>query len=353
MKNLLFTCVLLFLFSSLSAQNRDTWVGFLSEDTLLGFRNSAGLEMIEPKLDPYTQARKFDDIIEAAGAVENKFHWFYLTKSGRVVGRDSAYFFDATPDCENEGFIRFTDRQKDRSGLFNKNGDIVIPAEYNDLTSVANGMLVALKGAKKEDDGEHFSYVGGTTVLLDTTNRILIDGFESEGNLNFYSLIKSPKPSSDSIRRSFLATDGQYYSFVDFDREFEMWVKKTLVPDFSEMKLLEEAFPNITFWDETKGWIREGKEVFIARNFQAIKSKLLELTRPGSDYSLVRESLNPLIYEGHEFETFFDNCGQAKDWSHPGYEIIINHSNNGDLTQDHFGFLRTDQGYKLIRVDIK
>ncbi|MEI9958494.1 MAG: WG repeat-containing protein [Ferruginibacter sp.] len=38
-------------------------------------------------------------------------------------------------------------------GLFNKNGDIVVPAEYNDITRVRNGMIIALKGAEKKNNG--------------------------------------------------------------------------------------------------------------------------------------------------------------------------------------------------------
>ncbi|WHT39712.1 hypothetical protein QNH98_03240 [Myroides sp. mNGS23_01] len=74
---------------------------------------------------------------------------YYLTKEGRSVGVDSLYIFDNGSDCESEGFIRFRDSKTDQAGMFNSKGDIAIPAVYNDLTRVRNGMIIGLKGAEK------------------------------------------------------------------------------------------------------------------------------------------------------------------------------------------------------------
>ncbi|MHC0443614.1 WG repeat-containing protein, partial [Flavobacterium sp. 3-210] len=81
---------------------------------------------------------------------------YYLTKQGKIVGRDSLYVFDNGPDCENEGFIRFTNHKTDKMGIFNSEGKIVIPAQYSALTKVRNGLIVVLKDAEKQQDGEHF-----------------------------------------------------------------------------------------------------------------------------------------------------------------------------------------------------
>ena len=66
---------------------------------------------------------------------QNDDRWFSFWNGDStlrsIVGKDSVYIFDNTPDCENEGFIRFRDHKTDKAGMFNRNGNIVIPAEYN------------------------------------------------------------------------------------------------------------------------------------------------------------------------------------------------------------------------------
>jgi hypothetical protein len=43
----------------------------------------------------------------------------------------------------------------DKVGMFNRNGEVVIPAIYNDMTEVNNGLVIALKDAEKKYWDEH------------------------------------------------------------------------------------------------------------------------------------------------------------------------------------------------------
>ena len=135
--------------------------------------------------------------------------------TGKSVEEDSIYIFDNAPDSENEGFVRFRDYKTDKAGIFNKNREIAVPAEYSDLTIVRNGMIIALKGAEREyhENGDFYKWKGGQELLIDTLNNILIEDFPLTYNLNFYSVEISQTPHSDSTRKSFLAKDGTYYSF--------------------------------------------------------------------------------------------------------------------------------------------
>lgn len=344
----------------LYGQSNDTWTPFWNKDTtLIGFKDKDGVVKIEPKFMGFTFAKKFENIIAVSEGTNEKWTNYYLTKSGRVVGRDSLHIFDNGADCESEGFIRFRDRKTDKVGMFNKNGDIVIPAVYNDLTRVRNGMVIALKGAEKKhwnknnhSGCDHFSWTGGKELLIDTNNNVLIENFKYTSNLNFFSLLISVQPSEDTLRVNFKATDNSYYSFIDFDKEFKMWLKTNLLDDFTKEKLIKSTYDKIT-WSTQDGWQTESNYDFIQRNFELIKSKLLETTKTNCDYFITTDGLNPFMFESKDFSSYYNNCGESKDWIYPIKTIIINHKDDKNLLQDHFEFLRTDNGYKLLCVTIR
>jgi hypothetical protein len=357
MKQFILFCLFLFLNCSAFAQNKDTWISFTNRDsTHIGFKDKNGNIKIEPKFVGLTSANKFDAIIVVSEEVKENWESYYLTKSGKIVGRDSLYIYDNGPDCENEGFIRFKDYKTDKMGMFNADGKIIISAEYSDLTRVRNGMIIALKDAEKIKDpgGDgHFSWSGGTEYLIDTNNKILIENFGNNDELNFYSLQKSKEKNQDPIRDNFLGVDKQYYSFINFDKEFKSWLKNNLLTDLSKDNLLNHSYDKITYWKEPNGWISESKINFIKLNYKLIKTKLLELKSTNSDYTVLSESLNPFIYEADEYDKYFNNCNQAKDWINPVKNIVISHKDKKDLTQDHFEFLKTENGYKLISISIR
>ncbi|MCC9072900.1 WG repeat-containing protein [Flavobacterium sp. F-65] len=358
MKHILLLMVL-FTNCTIFAQDKDIWVSFWNKDTtLVGFKDKNGNVKIEPKFMGMTSAYKFDGIIAVSEETNNSWKNYYLTKSGKIVGRDSLYVFDNGSDCENEGFIRFSDPKTDKMGMFNSDGEIVIPAEYNSLTKAHNGMVIVLKGAEKVNDTHgggcnHFGWTGGKQYLIDTNNKILIENFDYSDELNFYSLQKSIAPSKDSIRENFQGVDGQYYSFINYEKEFKSWLTNDLLSDLSIANLLKHSDDEIFYWKEPNGWISNPKTVFIKRNYKLIKNKLLELKSTSCDYTVFNERLNPFIYENKKYDHYFDNCYQAKEWIYPVKNIVISHRDKKDITQDHFEFLRTESGYKLISVTIR
>jgi hypothetical protein len=309
---------------------------------------------VEPKFTGFTSAGKFDNIIAVTEQNSDEWSSYYFTKQGRIIGRDSLYIFDNGADCESEGFIRFRDQKTGKAGMFNKNGDIVIPAIYNDLSRVRNGMVAALKGAEKKywEGGEHYSWVGGQEFLIDTNNNILIEDFKLNNNLNFFSLEKTKAPPSDTTRKSFLAIDGSYYSFVDFEKEFSQWIKKELLTNLTIERLIANSCDTIT-WETPNGWRSANKEKLITGNFTILKNGLLEILQPQTGYFISSDGLNPFMFKGDEFEKYFNNCGEPKDWIYPAMSIIISHKNKKSFTQNHYEFLRTGNGYKLMCLVIR
>jgi len=340
---------------TLLGQSKDTWTSFWNKDTtLIGYKDKMGVVKIEPKFTGFTSAGKFENIIAVTEEENDKWSSYYLTKQGRIVGRDSLYIFDNGSDCESEGLIRFRDNKTGKAGMFNKNGDIVIPAIYNDLTRVRNGMIIALKGAEKKywEGGEHFSWVGGQELLIDTNNNILIENFKLDNNLNFFTFEKSTIIQKDTTRRSFLAKDGSYYSFVDFEKEFKQWIIKELQNELTIEGLVKISYDTIT-WESKNGWAKSNKERLITDNFAILKNGLLEILQPKTDYFISSDGLNPYMFVGAEFEKYFNNCGESKDWIYPTMSIIISHGDKRDFSQNHYEFLRTDNGYKLICLTIR
>ncbi|MCV9929875.1 hypothetical protein OIU83_19600 [Flavobacterium sp. LS1R49] len=359
MKRIFLLYIFLFVSCTLFAQNNDTWASFWDKDsTHTGYKDKNGVIKIEPKFMGMTIANKFDDIIVVTEEEDQSWKSYYLTKTGKIVGRDSLYIFDNGPDCENEGFIRFRDPKTDKMGLFNGDGKIVIPAEYSNINKAINGMIIVLKGAEKINDTHdggcnHFSWSGGNDYLIDTNNKILIKNFVYNDELNFYSLQKSKEPSLDPIRENFLGVDGQYYSFINYDKEFKLWLKNGLLSDLSKENLLKKSYTEIFYWKEPIGWISEPKTKFINKNYKLLKEKLLELNNPTCDYFVTTDGLNQFIYEADKYNQYFNNCNESKDWKYPMKNIIITHRDKKDFTQDHFDFLRTEKGYQLISVSIR
>ena len=302
-----------------------------------------------------TEARKFDYIVAVNEEINGKWQSYYQNKLGKIFGKDSLEFYDNSPVCESEGFINFRDRKTDKAGMFNRNGEIIIPAKYNYLSKVTNGMAIGRIGAEKhyiDKNDEHPSWEGGKVQVIDTTDKILIDDFKYTGNLNLYSLIISDKPISDSTSVNFKSVDGKNYSFVDFEKDFRVWLKSSLLDSFTKVNLLKVTYREITYWQKPKGWIHEPKESFIDKNYDLIKEKLLLLNLPNCDCFISLEGLNPYIFNSEEFKIYFNNCGESKDWIYPIQNLIINYRHN-NLSQDSFEFLRTDKGYKLISMTIR
>lgn len=361
MKFFLVTYLLINTCSSLFAQYEDRWKAYWNADKeLIGFKDNHGHVMIEPRFTNFIGARYFDRIIAVAENITGTTRYYYLTKSGKIVGRDSLYIYDNAPDCESEGFIRFRDSKNDKAGMLNSLGQIVIPAEYSDLSKVRNGFVIALKDAEKiyltEDQNSHdnhYRWTGGLTYLIDTTNRILIKNFAlDESHLDFYSIKVEVDPIREKIRKYFIGTDNYYYSFIDIKREFQEWLYSVLLGHFSKGVLIDNSYGNIYFWKESDGWRHTNSSEFFDRNFNIIKNIIIDFVENKSDYYITVEGLNPFIFMTPEFETYFNNCGEPEIWKHPLLNLIINNQTGSCLYQDYFDFLRTGDGYKLISVSL-
>ncbi len=349
MNRIAFVIIFLVSLNTLFAQQLDTWTAFWNPDTTyIGFKNNLGQTMIEPKFMGLTSARTFSFIMAAMEEKDGEYISYYLTKSGKIIGRDSLFFFDNAADCENEGFIRFMDPITEKVGLFNRHGKVVIPAEYDGLSMVRNGVLAALKGARKEKMGEYFNWKGGAHMLLDTNNNVLANPFNPAYNLNYYSLETEDEESTDSIRLSFKSVNEDYLTFIDFEKEFKLWFQNKLLSDLSLENLLSHGFEEITYSDDSLGWISSPKALFLNYQYDTITAILNSIQSENSDYYFNTNGLNPFIFESEKYDIYFNNCGEAKEWQYPLMGIVINMIDDKHTYQYQISFLRTDEAYQLI-----
>lgn len=361
MKTIILT-YLIFLCGTISfPQQSDFWTAFLDEnEEIFGFKDCNGLIVVQPKFSSFSFVNKLEHIFIASEEINDELDIYYLTKSGREFGRDSLYLFDNTPDCESEGFIRFRDNKTDKVGLFNRNGDVVIPAIYNELTEANNGLVVALKDAEKKFGEEHqhsgcnhFSWIGGQSMLIDTNNRVIIENFADGLMLDLYSrqvhdeIIESPN------RNFFTGVDGKIHSFINYEKDFSFWLQRSLLDNFSEENLIRVSYDWLTFWEDERGWTNEPANKFIENNFTLIKDRLSSIQNPGQEYFVFIDGLNSGIFDSEKFKIYFNNCGQPLSGKYPVFNVVITHRDEKDFYQDHFDFLKTDNGYRLISLTIR
>jgi len=222
-------CIISFYSICLFAQN-DSWFAYSDDSTgLVGFMDREGTPMILPKFSSISNTYKFDNIVPVILEKDGEFFNYYLLKDGNMVGIDSVYMFDMYLDCEHEGYIRFQDNQTQNVGIFNKHGKVVIPAEYNAVTQFSNGLAYALKNAKKyysssnDYEDEHWTWIEGEELLIDTSNTVLIKSFPYKKNIDLYSMSISSHPSNDKKIESYKGENGKYYNFINVEKHFTSW----------------------------------------------------------------------------------------------------------------------------------
>ncbi|MDR0672633.1 MAG: WG repeat-containing protein [Zoogloeaceae bacterium] len=351
-RRVLSSCLLSFALLSAHAaagQASDTWFAFTegeADEMSIGYRDAEGKVRIAPRFSSYITAKKFDDIIAVMEAENGEWKWkesYYLTKTGRRVGQGDMYTFDNAFDCENEGFIRFT--RNGKTGLFDANGDIAIPAEYDSLSRAMNGRVLGLKNAQKHYQGEHYGWKGGEGVLLTTENKILIEPFDFfDDSLYFYEVVTSDRPIADPLRKQFRGVDGKFHAFIHLETEFRAWLKTALPDDFKKADLLRVTHESVAALTEGETENAVSKAQFVDKYYAAIHSKLASLEE--AKYFIMRRRFSPDLPE----ERYFNNCREVKLWQYPILSIVIPRADSGQDT--YFEFMRTEQGYILIDLQI-
>lgn len=351
MKSLLM--LLLWVSSSLCLSDSSYCV-YWADDSLMGYKNADSVVVITPKQMSATGAQSFVNVTPIVIMEEDRYRHYYLRRNGTIFGRDSVFFFDNAGDTESEGYIRFRERENDLMGMFSHDGKIVIPAEYNALSHVRNSLCVGLTGATKVNEDHshgcnHYRLEGGRKVLLNMTNEIVVDSFTNDDYLNYHSLETVSAPSSDPIRRSYRSRDGEFYSFIDYKKEFTLWLTETfLKKNCTEEFLKAHTFDSLSCSSKNRRSVEKNTS-FIESNFTVIMQNLREFQRDSSNNFISVGSASP--YSALNLQRYVEPDYRRDRY--PLFRVIINRKKGELEYQNGFEFLRTEKGYRLTDVVLR
>ena len=295
MKNLV--QLIFVLFSVFCFSQEDTnWYGFYNSDsTKIGYKDSRGNVKIEPKFElAMTNFKIFKDVVIVWEYAPNySGEKYYLNKLGNKFGKDSIYVFDFSFAEESEGKIKFRDYKTDKVGFFDKNGKVVIPANYNDAGDFHNGLAMIIKNRVRkcwrEDNGkqpeypncEHWSWEG-KTIMINTNNQELFEipreNFTNSIDYNdVYKNFKLNENVDSDIYTSYKGNDGNIYSFYSPEKDFKKWFETKFLPDFKTNGIIIGKYFNnsIELQIEESSVIIDKKD-FLTKGFDKKINKLLE-----------------------------------------------------------------------------
>ncbi|MBB4867086.1 hypothetical protein HNP46_005994 [Pseudomonas nitritireducens] len=343
----------------------EPWVAFTQND-LIGFKAAQGKVKVEPKLSPmFTLARRFEHIIATGEETADGYRTYYLLRDGRQVAPDSLYIYDNAPICESENSIRFRDRQRDKVGFLDGDGQVLIAAKLSDASAMRNGMVVALKGATRQcaDPGvkpehcEHLGWRGGKELLIDRHGRTLVENFDGTraDALDWFSMQVGEQPSSDPRRVSFKAVDGRYLSFVDIEKDFAAWFRDDFLPHLDDASL--KAHSSAQVWTgpgsaPLDDWRAASVDDVLRQHGQALR-KRLESLRSSAGYGVRQDDMG-WPFDPERDPQYFDSCGTFAQWKTPKVSAMEHWQHGSFEPAKHasFDFIRTAEGYRLVAFSI-
>lgn len=361
-------------FNAVKAQDNPDWFMFVDTTTnLIGYKNSEGTIVIEPKFTFLTQQKIFRNIMPVYESIlpQDSLATYYLLKNGQKIGKDSLYLGDYFLDCENENKIRFRDPKTDKVGFFNKNGQVLIPAIYSDATAFCNGLaLVVLNGKKmcwdgreysKDNPCEHWLWVG-KNLLINEKNEILLRDIDLSKfeNLDFYSLEINPLNKKTNFVE-FKSDNGNIYSFRDYKKEFEDWYYHHFLQNIHSSSLLNDVFTEVTIPRESNfkssqmnnpkymdyAWTVDSAKNVLEENRNMIKNIFNKLSEKENIISISKGDA-PILLDEVKYKEYFSDCGDFRVKKFPYFEVAI--TTNSGLVLNTLGFIRTSEGYKLLEI---
>jgi len=367
-KNAIFRiCLALFITlkfcNRVNGQAKNNWYYFRDKKTgLVGYKDVKGNIKIPAKFGGLTNQLVFSDVIAVYEDKTGKS--YYLLKNGKKFGIDSLYVWDNSYDYINEGKIRFRDKKTDKVGFFDKTGKIIIPALYNDARPFHNGLALTVHNGKRvcldgsiyndKEPCEDWSW-NGVSALIDTHNKIIADKIDitETDNIDWYAVKITNSVPDTTLYTSFKTTNGTFYSFLNYEKEFKNWFYKSYLNNLNYQALSTDCYDKINFEDTFIKQIRNDySKSYFLQQYESLLYKLMRSIKAKSvETNIFHEDLNPYIFAGKSFSAFYIN-GEPDGQKYPVFNVVTtNYTKTRTLDyQNQFSFIRTHTGYKLIGV---
>ena len=295
MKNIVQLFLLLISSFYFSQQDTNWYTFYNSDSTKIGYKDAKGIVRIEPKFElAMTNSKVFKDVVIVWEYAKNySGEKYYLNKEGKKFGKDSIYIFDFTFAEESEGKIKFRDSKTDKVGFFDKNGQVVIPAIYNDAGDFHNGLVMIMKDGVRKcwkennekqpeyPNCEHWSWEG-KTIMINTNNQELFEipkeNFTNSIDYNnVYKNFKLNENVDSDIYTSYKGNDGNIYSFYSPEKDFKKWFETKFLPDFkTNGRIIGKYFTNSIELQIEESSVIIDKKDFITKGFNKNINKLFD-----------------------------------------------------------------------------
>ena len=266
--------------------------------------------------------------------------------------------------CDTTKYSRFVDKETGLIGMLDRQGRVIIKPKYNGLSTVNKGVLVALKNANKRsyqtfmhrkfknlDDQEciHILWEDGKLEVINLEEQIVIENFSYNSYLNLQSIKVDSVKSKETTRQSYKALDGTYYSFTNYKKELVTTLNRLIQDSISTEELKDICFDSVYSLETKRSWKPKSREVFVDNNYNVLRSKLEYIRNLDVDELIFETKLNPRLLKGFENSIYVDECNTLKN-IYPVLKLLTKTELNGRIIVDYYDFLRTDDGFKLIRV---
>jgi hypothetical protein len=277
-----------------------------------------------------------------------------------VFGRDSLWAFDFSYDVESEGFIRFSvgryEDQTKRVGLYDWEGNVRIPANYNWLSIVRNGVLMGFEGGEYHLDGEYWFTKNDTAVLLDTNGNVLVDDPIEMKKIDRYIDFHSKRivDQEESGRVNIKMKDGRYLSFLNIRDELIAYLQQANFDDFllDSLLLNDNGISKSDFVNNPQRQSYRNKVLTLQNRTEALNMQFGDLPTVYCEGKVVYQGKEVLtgtwlVYDFLKpFEEYF--ASDAQYGSIPIIEVFF------DWNDYYLTFARPAAGtYKLLAISVR
>jgi WG containing repeat len=364
MRTIFFIALLIFIGFKTVAQQQDVLYRYeitKKEETLYGYKNKEGKIIFPAKYGGFGADSTFENIIAVMEKTKKGFDTYYLLRNGKKILKDSVYIDgDFYFDTEQEGMIRFQTKKPYTIGFLNTAGKIVIPNTYNDASAFKNGLAVTLKGAKKSKEDpldDHWSWIGGRTNVINKKNEVVINNFGYPSELIDWYSLKINQKVDTNIYVNFKTVDNKIYSFIDFEKQFNHWLKPTKNNNLDSF-LSTHLFSAIEV--EIHGNANFTRKIFRPEEFTKLyvdkwQQKLKEAFGNTDSTIQVEIMSSQDLYNNDNnkaLNIFFDRNQHYKSDKFPVFEIAINYYKKRTQPVTEKEFSKFNKAYEFVKQEM-